>query len=104
MTTKYPCYIEFSDSGRFMRIVHQSKFVIAELLVGDTNLSARAAAAYDRLGKLPIEDKYREPENTYKGEVIEVVDPLIILEEIDSLKEMLQEFKKYSEYINEDLF
>ena len=86
MTTKYPCYLEFSDTGHFARLVHKSEFVIAEFLISDTNLSNRAAAAHDRLGFSKLDPKFREVKQVYRGEIHEIMNPEIIKEEITELE------------------
>jgi hypothetical protein len=90
MTTKYPCYIEFTDSGHFARLVWSGRAgttIIAEFLISDDHLMQRAAAAHDRLG---LQDIPR-PSMHYRGEIHEIIDPEIIQEEINELQAMMSE-------------
>lgn len=98
MTNKIPCYIEFTDNGRFCRIVHQSGMIVAELLCNDSNLSMRAMAAYDKFGmKTGIPEKFREPQNPYIGYVEEIEDVSEIKEEIEELEKFIPIMHEYSE-------
>jgi len=40
--TKFPCYIEFSESGKLAEIVHKNKRVLARLVI-DGDFAARCA-------------------------------------------------------------
>ena len=83
MTTKIPCYVEFSDDGHFARLVHKSKMIIAEFLIYDSNLVNRALDAHDRLGLMP---NIVRPTTIYRGEVYEILPS----ETISNLIEMLE--------------
>ena len=98
MTTKYPCYIEFTNLGHFARLVHKSGFVIAELLINDTNFSLKALAAYDYLGmKSGIPDNFRNARMPYRAEVNEIQSIDVIVEEIEILKNIIDESEKLQE-------
>jgi len=104
VTKQVPCYIEFSDSGQFCRIVHRSGMIIAELLMSDSNFQMRALAAYDRFRmQAGIPKNFRHPQNPYRGDVQEILGIGLILEDIQMLQKMLDETKNYNEQtIRED--
>jgi len=77
MTTKYPCYVEFNDSGNFMRIVHKSGMIIGEFIVYEKTLAARALTAHDRLG---LKDNFTRVEVPFRGEVNEISSRDLIIE------------------------
>lgn len=85
MTTKFPCYIEFTNLGTYARLVHKSGYIIAEFLIDSPNLLNRAAAAHDRLGLQMIP----RPENHFIGNITTIFDISSIEEEIEILHEML---------------
>jgi hypothetical protein len=100
MTTKYPCYLEFSDNGHFARIVWTGKSgvaVIAEFLCSDSGFAERAAAVHDHF---KIRDIPR-PEMPYLGQIeaIENVDD--IREEIEVLTDLLEQTLEQTNKIEE---
>jgi hypothetical protein len=90
MTTKYPCYIEFSDNGNFARIVHKSGMILGEFLVYDVMFAARAAMAHDRLG---LRKNLFRPSSHFTG-VIESITPKEMLEEVTEQLEITKTFKE----------
>jgi len=84
MTQKYPCYLEFSDNGKFCRIVAKSQIVVAELILDDTYMANRARAAWDylKLQNIP------RPEQPYKG-LCNTVTENDVIEEMQLLQDML---------------
>jgi hypothetical protein len=89
MTQKIVCYIEFNYSGNFMRIVHKSGMWIGEFMISDTNLRDRAIMAHDRLGYQNIP----RPNTHYLGDIQEIVNPDVIIDEIRLLQELLDSSK-----------
>ena len=90
MTTKYPCYLEFSDNGHFARIVWTGKSgvaIIAEFICNDSGFSERAAAVHDHF---KIRDIPR-PEFPFSGVIDSIEDLEEIREEIEALSELLHE-------------
>jgi len=88
MTTKIPCYIEFTDSGQYAKLVHKSGMIIAELLISDTNFMHRALHCYDRFGMM---ENLARPLVPYRGEVNELFNKEVIEEEIHELYGLLNE-------------
>lgn len=91
MTTKIPCYIQFTDNGRFAKLVHKSGMIIAEFMIYDSNFMNRALACYDRFGMM---NNFPRPEDPYRAEVEEIDVPEVISEEIDNLRMLLSEVKQ----------
>lgn len=86
MTVKIPCYIQFTNNGRYMKIVQKSNTVIAELLVDGPALKDRAIAAYDHLGLMQLSAAARN--KVYLGEISEIEDIMELEEEITELQKI----------------
>src|SRR5271157_548376 len=89
MTTKYPCYLEFTDNGHFARIVWTGKSgvaVIGEFICNDSKFAERAAAVHDHF---KIRDIPR-PEHPFIGEIFAIDDIAEIKEEIFVLTTLVE--------------
>src|SRR5208337_5398163 len=99
MTTKYPCYLEFTDNGHFARIVWTGKSgvaVIGEFICNDSKFAERAEAVHDHF---KIRDIPR-PEHPFIGEIVAIESFEEIQEEIDELQDLLGETKNQIEAFN----